>query len=80
MSKKANVTVKAAECRGNPEKMIRRFIKKVKKEKIIETLKDRRRYKKPSVAKKEKRLRAERTRLREQRKRQRAKERRNRKK
>ena len=80
MAKKANVSVKASECRGNPERMIRRFIKKVKKEKIIETVKDNRRYKKPSVAKKEKRLRAERTRLREERKRQRAKERRNRKK
>ena len=40
---------------------------------LLETVKDNRRYKKPSVAKKEKRLRAERTRLREQRKRQRAK-------
>lgn len=41
--------------------MIRKFIKKVKKEKIIEHIKDRRRYKKPSVLKKEKRLRAAKT-------------------
>jgi len=59
--------------------MIRKFCKKVKKERIIEQVKDRRRYKKPSVAKKEKRLRAERARKREQLKKQRALERRNRK-
>ena len=61
------------------DKMIRRFSKKVKKERIIEQVKDRRRYKKPSVAKKEKRLRAARARRREQLKKQRALERRNRK-
>ena len=80
MARKANVTVKARECRNNNERMIRKFNKKVKKEKIIEQVKDRRRYKKPSVLKKEKRLRAARNRLREERKRQRAIERRNRKK
>ncbi len=80
MARKANVTVKARECRGNNEKMIRKFNKKVKKERIIEQVKDRRRYKKPSVLKKEKRIRAARNRLREERKRQRALERRNRKK
>ncbi len=53
-------------------------MKKVKKERIIEQVKDRRRYKKPSVAKKEKRLRAQRARLRERLKKQRAQERRNR--
>jgi small subunit ribosomal protein S21 len=49
--KGANVVVNAAECRGNHEKMIRRFIKKCKKEKIIEQVKDRRYYKKPSDVK-----------------------------
>jgi len=78
MSNKVNVSVTARECRGNNERMIRKFNKKVKKERIIEQVKDRRRYKKPSVAKKEKRLRAERTRQRDRLKRQRAKERRNR--
>ena len=80
MRRTANVTVTARECRGNNEKMIRKFNKKVKKERIIEQVKDRRRYKKPSVLKKEKRIRAARNRLREERKRQRALERRNRKK
>tara|TARA_R100000322_G_scaffold148222_1_gene104784 strand:- start:723 stop:968 length:246 start_codon:yes stop_codon:yes gene_type:complete len=79
MKSNANVTVTAKECRNNNERMIRKFCKKVKKERIIEQVKDRRRYKKPSVAKKEKRLRAERARKREQLKKQRALERRNRK-
>jgi ribosomal protein S21 len=78
MSRKANVTVTSKECRGNNDKMIRRFSKKVKKERIIEQAKDRRHYKKPSIAKKEKRIRAQRVRQREERKRQRAQERRNR--
>ena len=80
MSRKANVIVRARECRNNNERMIRKFSKKVKKERIIEQVKDRRRYKKPSVVKKEKRQRAARARLREQIKKQRAQERRNRKK
>ena len=79
MSRKANVGVTARECRNNNERMIRKFNKKVKKERIIEQIKDRRRYKKPSVAKKEKRARAQRARVREALKKQRAKERRNRK-
>ena len=78
MSNKINVQVNSRECRGNNEKMIRKFIKKVKKEKIIEHIKDRRRYKKPSVLKKEKRLRAAKKRLRDQQKARRAQERRNR--
>tara|TARA_R100000322_G_scaffold94992_1_gene59685 strand:+ start:191 stop:436 length:246 start_codon:yes stop_codon:yes gene_type:complete len=78
MSNKINVCVTARECRNNNERMIRKFNKKVKKEKIIEQVKDRRRYKKPSVKKKEKRIRAQRTRQREAIKRQRAIERRNR--
>ena len=53
MSKRkgANVSVKARECRGNHEKMIRKFIKKCKKAKIIEQIRNRRYYKKPSDAK-----------------------------
>ena len=78
MANKTNVIVRARECRNNNERIIRKFMKKVKKERIIEQVKDRRRYKKPSVAKKEKRLRAQRARLRERLKKQRAQERRNR--
>jgi len=76
--KKANVVVHARECRGNVDKMIRKFIKKAKKERIVEEVRDRRYYKKPSVKKKEKSIRAERRRQREERKRQRAIERRKR--
>ena len=80
MGKKANVNVvvTAKECRGNQERMIRRFMKKVKKERIIEGVRERKRYKKPSVAKKEKRIRAQRSRLKEERKRQRMEQKRNR--
>ena len=77
--KKANVLVTSKECRGNHERMIRRFIKKTKKEKIIEQVKDRRHYKKPSVKKREDRAKAERRRIRDALKKQRAQERRNRK-
>ncbi len=76
--KKANVLVTSKECRGNHEKMIRRFIKKTKKEKIIEEIKDRKHYKKPSVKKREDRAKAERRRIRDALKKQRAQERRNR--
>ena len=34
--KGANVVVTARQCRGNHEKMIRKFIKKCKKEKVVE--------------------------------------------
>lgn len=77
--KKANVSVTSKECRGNHEKMIRRFLKKTKKEKIIEQIKERRYYKKPSIKKREDRAKAERRRRREELKKIRALERRNRK-
>jgi ribosomal protein S21 len=78
MSRKTNVIVTAKECRNNNERLIRKFNKKVKKERIIEQVKDRRRYKKPSVKKKEKSIRAQRARHRDALKKQRAIERRNR--
>ena len=80
MKKGVNVSVSLKQCRGNVERMIRRFSKKVKKERIIEEVRDRRYYKKPSVAKRDKRIRAERRRRKEERKRARAQENRDRKK
>ena len=77
--KKSNVLVTSKECRGNTERMIRRFLKKTKKEKIIEEVRDRRYHKKPSVMKREERAKAERRRAREELKKIRALERRNRK-
>ena len=78
MKKNANVSVNIRQCGNNVDKMIRKFIKKTKKEKIVEQVRERRYYKKPSVAKKEKRLKAQRLRMQEERKRRRAQERRNR--
>jgi len=80
MKKGVNASVSLKQCRGNVERMIRRFTKKVKKERIIEDFKEKRYYKKPSVARKEKRIRAERRRRKEERKRARAQENRDRKK
>jgi len=79
MAKGAHVKVTAKECRGMTDRMIRKFTKKVKKEGVLETVKEKRYYKKPSVAKREKRERAARRRVREEQKRKRAQERRNRK-
>jgi small subunit ribosomal protein S21 len=79
MSKTARVTVKAKECRGHPDKMIRKFTRKVKKEGVLEQARERRYFKKPSVKKREKRERAARQRRRDEIKRQRALERRRRK-
>ena len=42
------------------ERLIKRFIKKVKKEKILETYRERMRYKKPSEKRREKAKRAKR--------------------
>ncbi len=77
--KSANVKVTSRECRGNQERMIRRFIKKCKKEKIIEQVRDRRYYKKPSDKKREDRKKAVRRRIRDELKKQRALEKRMRK-
>ncbi|MAG27299.1 hypothetical protein CMI47_17330 [Candidatus Pacearchaeota archaeon] len=78
MRKQVKVSVSLKQCRGNVEKMIRRFIKKTKKEKIVEQARENSYHTKASDAKREKRRRAERARLREERKRLRAEERRNR--
>tara|TARA_Y100001938_G_C8100274_1_gene441144 strand:- start:5859 stop:6089 length:231 start_codon:yes stop_codon:yes gene_type:complete len=65
MKKKCNIHLKSR--RNEPsERLIRRFIKKVKKEKIVEEARDRRRYKKPSVKKKDKRIKAQRERKRQE--------------
>jgi ribosomal protein S21 len=75
-----NVVVDSRECRGNHEKMIRRFIKKCKKERIVEQYKERQRYKKPSEKKRDKRDRAARERKRQETKKKRLLEKRSRRK
>ena len=49
MAKSVNVEVSLHECRGDQTKMIRKFIKKCKKERIIEDYLERSRYIKPST-------------------------------
>ena len=44
-----NVKVSLKETRGNVSRMIRKFMKKVKKERIIENYLDKRFYEKPSI-------------------------------
>ena len=78
--KAAHVSVTSRECGNNHERMIRRFIKKSKKAKIIEQCRDRKHHKKPSEARKEKSKRAQRRLQREKQKKLRAQERRNRRK
>lgn len=75
-----NVVVESRECRGNHERMIRRFIKKCKKERIVEEYRDKQRHKKPSEMKREKRARAARERKRQELKQKRLLEKRSRRK
>ena len=58
MSKKraVNVQVHIKETRGDINRLIRKFMKKVKKERIIENYLDRRFYEKPSVRKRREKL------------------------
>ena len=55
-----NVQVKISDTRGDFNRMIKRFIKKVKKEKIIDTYRERRFYEKPSDKKRREKRRAQR--------------------
>jgi len=77
MSKRrsCNAVVNARECRGKHEKMIRKFLKKVKRAGLMEELRERRYYMKPSEKKRRQRAKAERNRRREELKRKRAIER-----
>ncbi len=58
MSKQnTHVNVRVREKKGEPfERMVKRFMKKVKKERIVEEIKDRRYYEKPSVTKRKEKL------------------------
>jgi len=56
MSKTVNVEVTLKEVRGDQSKLIRKFIKKCKKERIIEDYLDRRFYEKPSTKKRREKL------------------------
>jgi len=58
MSKQnTHVNVRVKEKKGEPfEKMVKRFLKKVKKERIVEQVKERRYYEKPSITKRKAKL------------------------
>ena len=62
MSKAVNVSVTSKECKGDVYRMIRKFIKKAKRERIVEQVRENKYYDKPSVQKKEKRRKAARVR------------------
>ena len=49
MARPVHVEVSLDEVRGNQTKLIKKFIKKVKKEKILEQARERSRYEKPST-------------------------------
>ena len=70
--KSCNAVVNARECRGNHEKMIRKFLKKVKRAGILEEVRELRYYMKPSEKRRRDRAKAERNRRREELKRKRA--------
>mgnify|MGYP003123537615 CR=1 FL=1 len=56
MAKNVNVQVSIRETNGDVNRLIRKFIKKCKKERIIENYLDRRFYEKPSVRKRREKL------------------------
>jgi len=45
---RTQITVTAEECHGNADKMVRRFIKKAKKEGVVDEIRERQYYKSPS--------------------------------
>ena len=49
MAKPVNVEITLRSVKGNQARLLKRFMKKVKKERIIEEIKDRRHYEKPSA-------------------------------
>ena len=55
MKKQAQVIIKRFNNHESNERLIRRFLKKAKKERIVEECRDRKHYQKPSVKKKIKR-------------------------
>ena len=56
MKRSVNVEVTLKEVKGDPTRLIRKFMKKVKKERIIEDYLDRRFYEKPSVKRRKEKI------------------------
>ena len=57
MSKSVNVSVSLDDVGGNPHRLIKRFIKKCKKERIVEQVRERSFYEKPSVKRRKEKAR-----------------------
>ena len=51
------IEVRSEECRDNADIMVRKFIKKVRKSGILDEVRDRKHYKKPSIVKNEEKRR-----------------------
>mgnify|MGYP001319297917 FL=1 len=56
MAKSVNLEVKLSETRGDVGRLIRKFIKKTKKLGLIEEIRNRRYYEKPSITRRKKKL------------------------
>ena len=56
MAKSLNLQVKISEPRGDVGRLIRKFIKKTKKLGLIEEIRNRRYYEKPSITRRKKKL------------------------
>jgi|TARA_R100000008_G_scaffold4357_1_gene2813 ribosomal protein S21 len=56
MGKPINVEVKPRDRNESFERMVRRFVKKTKKEKVLEKYRERMYYEKPSIKRKKERL------------------------
>ena len=56
MAKSVNLQVKISETRGDVGRLIKKFIKKTKKLGLIEEIRNRRYYEKPSITRRKKKL------------------------
>ena len=56
MAKSVNLQVKLSETRGDTNRLIKKFIKKTKKLGLIEEIRNRRYYEKPSITRRKKKL------------------------
>tara|TARA_R110002051_G_C8479591_1_gene461445 strand:+ start:165 stop:383 length:219 start_codon:yes stop_codon:yes gene_type:complete len=68
MAKTKNLEVTLQQCRGDQAKLIKRFIKKFKKSGILDEIKNRRFYEKPSVKRRRKKIQRKRVLMKEQQK------------
>lgn len=57
MGRPINLEVTLDECRGDSNRLIRKFIKKIKKMRLLEEVRDRRFYEKPSDKRRKEKLR-----------------------